>query len=190
MNLFKKLYKMQEKMDAVVKNKKGHNYRYADLATVLKEIKPLLNEVGLLLVQGFEIVDGYLQIQTSLLDADNPEQQLNHDCQWPIAGLTLQQVGSARSYLCRYSLLTMFVVPIVDDDDGALAYEAAREESAHELQAKAFINVLEDDKTKAKGHWQTYSQSDRKAIFDLLDADTQKFMRSKAWKELGDAAAE
>lgn len=128
-NLAKALAAFQAEMPTVAKDKKAvvkhkegggqHSYTYTDLASLTREVIPILNKHGLAFItaprmtpNGYELV-GYL-IHTS---GEQVEGSL------PIFGRQ-QEMGSALSYSRRYLLGCMTGVVTEDDDDGARAARA------------------------------------------------------------------
>ena len=92
--------------------------RYADLATVLKTVRPVLAKHGIALVQTTDILDGTLVLVTRLLWRDEeilgryPVQPVKNDP---------QGLGSAMTYARRYALQAIVGVAADDDDDGNAA---------------------------------------------------------------------
>ena len=92
--------------------------RYADLATVLKTVRPVLAKHGIALAQTTDIHDGQLVLVTRLLWNDEeilgryPVQPTKQDP---------QGLGSAMTYARRYALQAIVGVAADDDDDGNAA---------------------------------------------------------------------
>lgn len=92
--------------------------RYADLATVLKTVRPVLAKHGIALVQTTDILDGTLVLVTRLLWRD--EEILGR---YPVQPTKAdpQGLGSAMTYARRYALQAIVGVAADDDDDGNAA---------------------------------------------------------------------
>ena len=49
LNLYQKLHKVQSRVNGLGKDKDGQNFKYVSGTKVLDAIKPIMNEIGLLL---------------------------------------------------------------------------------------------------------------------------------------------
>lgn len=120
-NLNKAMFEFQKKVQKIKKDSKNEHFKntYASLSKILDAVVPVLTECGIVLVQSpmrdvlitrlTHIESGeFMECQHELVmkDPNNP-----------------QAIGSAMSYARRYSLTSMLVLNI-DDDDG----EAARQD--------------------------------------------------------------
>ena len=93
--------------------------RYADLATVLKTVRPVLARHGIALVQATRVEDdGRVLLITRLLWRD--EEVVGY---YPISPVKNdpQGMGSAMTYARRYALQAIVGVAADDDDDGNAA---------------------------------------------------------------------
>jgi hypothetical protein len=105
-----KLLEFQKQISVIKKDAKNPHFKntYATLKQVLSEVKPVLNEVGLLITQpidergiGTVITDGKDSISSFI----------------PIpVGLAPQPLGSAISYFRRYTICSLLALEIDDDD--------------------------------------------------------------------------
>ena len=105
-----KLLEFQKQISVIKKDAKNPHFKntYATLKQVLSEVKPILNEVGLLITQpidergiGTVITDGKDSISSFI----------------PIpVGLAPQPLGSAISYFRRYTICSLLALEIDDDD--------------------------------------------------------------------------
>ena len=110
MDLTNKLLEFQKQISVIKKDAKNPHFKntYATLKQVLSEVKPILNEVGLLITQpidergiGTVITDGKDSISSFI----------------PIPqGLAPQPLGSAISYFRRYTICSLLALEIDDDD--------------------------------------------------------------------------
>ena len=112
--------------------------RYADLATVLKTVRPVLARHGIALVQTTDILDGVTVLVTRLLWRD--EEILGRYPMQPTKA-DPQGLGSAMTYARRYALQANVGVDADDDDyDGNAASapkpSAPRVEDTAALTAK------------------------------------------------------
>lgn len=108
----KKLLDFQQKVNAIQKDGKNPHFKssYATLNNIISEVKPLLNEMGLLLSQPV-IKD---QVHTIITDSESGE-EYDSSISLPV-GLTPQQMGSAITYYRRYLLAGVLSLEMEDDD--------------------------------------------------------------------------
>lgn len=96
---------------------------YADLATVVETVRPVLAKHGLSYLQGCSDGDKTVTITTRLLHRSG--EWIEDSLSMPTGQNTAQAVGSALSYGRRYSLMAILgLAP--EDDDGAAASAAPR----------------------------------------------------------------
>ena len=119
--------------------------RYADLATVLKTVRPVLARHGIAMTQTTQILDGALVLVTRLHWRD--EELAGY---YPINPTKAdpQGYGSAMTYARRYALQAIVGVAADDDDDGNAA-SAAPSKPAHDELAEVIgkvkaCNALDD----------------------------------------------
>lgn len=96
-----------------------YSYTYADLASVLEHVRPVLAAHDLVVAQDTRIEDGRLCVYTTLWHTSGESLRFG-----PLSGpmgQTWQQVGSAITYARRYALLAALGIAADDDDDGAAA---------------------------------------------------------------------
>jgi hypothetical protein len=140
--LTERLLDFQRQIQVIKKDAKNPHFKntYATLAHVLSEIKPILNDVGLLITQpiddrgiGTVISDGKESISSFI-----PMPQ----------GLQPQPLGSCISYFRRYTVCSLLSLEI--DDDDANAATNAKPLATKEIIAKAKHGhfTLEQIKTK------------------------------------------
>lgn len=111
--------------------------RYADLATVLKTVRPVLARHGIAMTQTTQILDGALVLVTRLHWRD--EELAGY---YPINPTKAdpQGYGSALTYARRYALQAIVGVAADDDDDGNAA-SAAPSKPAHDELAEVIGKV-------------------------------------------------
>jgi hypothetical protein len=102
-----------------------YSYTYADLASILKLIRPHLAKQGLSVLQPVSVeAKGAVVVRTILLHASG--QWLSEKLTWPVTdGSDAQKVGSGISYGRRYGYCAMVGIQPEDEDDDA---EQAREQ--------------------------------------------------------------
>lgn len=108
----KQLLEFQRKVNAIKKDGKNPHFKstYATLTQILSEVKPILSDIGLVLLQ--PIKDG--KVGTILLDESGKEIATSY-IDLP-TGLNPQQMGSAITYYRRYTLASLLSLEIEDDD--------------------------------------------------------------------------
>jgi hypothetical protein len=120
---FTALAQAQAELENASKNAANPHFRskYADLAEVLNTVRPVFARHGLSIVQstGF---DGEKVTVTTLV-AHKDGGYLTADASCVPAKTDAQGVGSATTYLRRYSLAAMAGVAQEDDDGNAAAHE-------------------------------------------------------------------
>jgi hypothetical protein len=137
LNLYQKLLVIQKKINGLGKDKKSNNYSYVTGDKVLGEIKPLMNELGLLLKQ--EVISIHnermdyktgigtpyekpkseilskVMMQFTWIDTESGDKDVN------LFGANGQNdwekgLGSALTYAERYFLLKFFHISTDEDD--------------------------------------------------------------------------
>ena len=134
LNLYQKLLVIQKKINGLGKDKKSFSYSYVTGDKVLGEIKPLMNELGLILKQEILSIDNLkmdyqtkngskteilskVMMQFTWIDTESGEKDVNS------FGANGQNdfekgLGSALTYAERYFLLKFFhIATDVDDID-------------------------------------------------------------------------
>lgn len=114
-----KLLKFQQKVEAIKKDSKNPFFKsnYFDINSLLKEIKPILNELELTLIQPLTTIEGRPALRTILLDGEKElvnDLVILPDLQDP------QKMGSAITYYRRYSIQSLLLLQ-AEDDDGNMA---------------------------------------------------------------------
>lgn len=104
-------------------NTGSYTIKYASLSAVLAEAKRCLAESSMSLSQVPTVEDGHLAIKTMLID-EKGRYIIFDPIVFPLPR-DPQAIGSAITYGRRYALVTIFGMP-VDDDDGRTATEQAR----------------------------------------------------------------
>lgn len=114
----------QAAMPAIVKDRvakigPGREYRYADLATILATVRPVLGAHGLALTQRTQIRGEAIVLLTELRHSSGEVL----DSEYPVAaiGARHQDMGGALTYARRYALCGLVGIAADEDDDGASA---------------------------------------------------------------------
>jgi hypothetical protein len=119
-DLFTALIKAQSQMGSAVKDAKNPHFRsrYASLAAVIDAIIPVLNANGVGVLQLPSIEGSEVRLTTILMHSSG--QRLSSTVGAPLGKRQdAQSVGSAITYLRRYSLQSIMGLPVEDDDGNA-----------------------------------------------------------------------
>tara|TARA_R110002012_G_scaffold296123_1_gene493259 strand:- start:264 stop:941 length:678 start_codon:yes stop_codon:yes gene_type:complete len=146
-DLFTALIKAQSQMGSAVKDAKNPHFRsrYASLAAVIDAVIPVLNANGVGVLQLPSIEGSEVQLTTILMHSSG--QRLSSTVGAPMAKKQdAQAVGSAITYLRRYSLQSIMGLPVEDDDGNAASRRQPQrrqvpEKSAQTVADKAFAAV-------------------------------------------------
>jgi hypothetical protein len=129
------LAKAQGEIQDAFKN--AHNAHlknsYADLASILKEVRAAFSKNGLSVTQfpSYEETNGVVTVATMLLHSSG--QWMRGEISAPCEKRTAQAVGSATTYCRRYALAA--IAGIAQDDDDGQDGQDASEASATQSQA-------------------------------------------------------
>jgi hypothetical protein len=129
--------------EAKVQMKSGgsYGYKYADLADTIQQIRPVLAQHGLAVLQSPVSHDNdTVSIYTTIIHTSG--QQLTFGPLTLPAGRTAQETGSAITYGRRYALLSCLGLA-AEDDDGASA--APRRSSAQQSKPQPVKPVSEQE---------------------------------------------
>ena len=119
-DLFTALIKAQSEMGSAVKDSKNPHFRsrYASLAAVIDAVIPVLNANGVGVLQLPSIEGSEVRLTTILMHSSG--QRLSSTVGAPLGKKQdAQAVGSAITYLRRYSLQSIMGLPVEDDDGNA-----------------------------------------------------------------------
>jgi hypothetical protein len=155
-----------------------YKYAYADLADVLAAVVPALSKHGLAILQrpGVTVSDDGLQIvevETILAHTSGASVAMN--LKLPVGSIEMQSVGSAITYLRRYSLLSLLgVAPAGEDDDGAAARQKPRERRPVVAKGPALITEAQVQKV-----WNTAGAKARESVgADDVDDHSKVIVRT------------
>jgi hypothetical protein len=112
MEIYKKLYEVQKQVGKISKDMDNPFYKskYFDVNKLIEHILPVLQEQKIVLTQ--PILDG--SVSSILTDVESGE-QLKSDMELP-KGIDPQKMGSAVTYLRRYTLQSLLALQAEDDD--------------------------------------------------------------------------
>jgi hypothetical protein len=196
MNIYQKLHKIQSAILGLGKDKKGNNYEYVTGNKVLSEIKPLMNDLGLLLKQEVISIDNVRQdyatrngnkseinskvmMRFTWVDVETGEKDEN------LFGANGQNdwdkgVGSALTYGERYFLLKYFHIATDEDDIDNPDRKKEEPETIKDNTAE-ISKLLESSKTleELQTNYKSLSESDQKKFASLTTAIKQKLSITK-----------
>lgn len=122
------LAKAQGEMENASKNSQNPHFKskYADLAEILNTVRPVLSKHGLAVTQFPAFEGGTAHVETILTHASG--EWMSGTCSAPVQKSDPQGVGSALTYLRRYSLAA--VCGLAQEDDDANAASKGPKQSA------------------------------------------------------------
>lgn len=122
------LAKAQGEMENASKNSQNPHFKskYADLAEILNTVRPVLSKHGLAVTQFPAFESGTAHVETILTHASG--EWMSGTCSAPVQKSDPQGVGSALTYLRRYSLAA--VCGLAQEDDDANAASKGPKQSA------------------------------------------------------------
>lgn len=137
-NIYAKLLKFQGKVEAIKKDSTNPAFRskYFDINSLLEEVLPVMQEVGLIITQCVEAgPEGKMMLITTLADPDSGETM--NASMWLPSCTKPQEYGSAITYFRRYSIQSMLAL-MAEDDDGNTASGRAPTTSSAAKPAGSF----------------------------------------------------
>lgn len=201
MSIYKKLLDIQKSIKGLGKDKNGNNYQYVTGSKVLEHIKPLMNDLGLILKQEIVSIENQRQDYTlkngtnkseiltkvmmkfTWIDTDTGEKDEN------LFGANGQNdwekgLGSALTYAERYFLLKYFHIPTDSDDvdnflrDGKIEDAIDEAETLDDLK-KIYNELSEKDKkrfAKQVKEKRIVLEGKENALPQLTDGVMQKYI--------------
>jgi len=168
-HLFKALADFQQEVPVIHRSTQGYGYTYADLPRIFEVINPLLKKHGLAFTQ---LING-TQIATCLFHIESGE-SIESKIDIPqgviLKGMNeFQVLGSAITYLRRYSLSSMLGL-VTDKDTDASGEQVKQEPKKPLIDNKRFEEALiaiENGK---------YTVAQLKAGFELTEVQTKAIL--------------
>ncbi len=145
-DLFTALIKAQSQMGSAVKEAKNPHFRsrYASLAAVIDAVIPVLNANGVGVLQLPSIEGSEVQLTTILMHSSG--QRLSSTVGAPLGKKQdAQAVGSAITYLRRYSLQSIMGLPVEDDDGNAASRSQRRQPQRRQVPETAAPTQADKD---------------------------------------------
>lgn len=172
------LCESQKAFARIVKDTVNPFYKseYATLPSVIEATRTALATNGIAVVQGLGFDAGNCTITTSLIHKSG--QWVRSIAETPLSKQDAQGVGSAATYLRRYSLQAMLNISSEDDDDGNTA--SAKQERPQVVRAstvtqqlRASVNMdsepneFDDHMARPKAEGPTISEAQAKRFFAM-----------------------
>ena len=157
-SLAMRLHLFHQKVGTLTKSRKAkagaYSYSYFDINAIIDEVKPILNECGIVMMQPLDMIDGKLVMRTILINAYDSADRMEFTC--PLAMLNkAQDMGSQTTYYRRYTAQSLLFLE-AEDDDGKRANQSittaqvnqiaslASDETIQTLLDKKGMNCLDD----------------------------------------------
>ena len=189
MSIYKKLLTIQQKINGLGKDKATYNYKYVTGDKLLGEIKPMMNDLGLLLKQEILSIENTRQdyetkngskseilskvmMQFTWIDVETGETDVN------LFGANGQNdwekgLGSALTYAERYFLLKYFHIATDEDDIDNNQRKTSAPVEAKQVQATIDIPRLEtrlnacNDVAELGKVYKSFTPAEQKAVATL-----------------------
>jgi len=134
-NIATALIKAQTELANPSKNQQGYGYKYADLSSILDQVKPVLQKHGLAITQtSSDDGNGKVGVTTTLLHESG--EFISDTLRLPIPEMkgttSTQAAGAALTYARRYALSSILNIAADEDTDAATNEKAP--------QKKGFVN--------------------------------------------------
>lgn len=130
----------------IVKNRSGHNTRYADFAAIARAVDPILGQHGL--SYRFRTSQNGAINVTCILSHNaghSEENTLSAAADTSGAKNAIQSIGSTLTYLQRYSLVQALGLAASDDDDGRASSDGTTiTDEQREIIQAAIVHVAAD----------------------------------------------
>lgn len=116
MSIYQKWFEAQKRLGPIEKDSVNPHFKnkYFDINTLIAEMKPVLQAVGLIVLQPLTVIDGKTAILTLVVDPETGE-KIEHPLYLPESS-DPQKMGSAITYYRRYALTSLFFLEAEDDD--------------------------------------------------------------------------
>ena len=177
--------KVQQDIEKVGKDAKNSHFRsgYATLGAVLETVRPACNKHGVLLEISPGSVDGEMVTCTIALEHAETGQHRHWVSTFPLVKRDPQGVLATVTYMSRAALVSIFALPVVDDD-GETAVGRAPQQAAtiNNTQATAILKLVDEtdsDLTKLLGAYRINKLGDMPAdrfthVISLLEKKKQR----------------
>ena len=188
--LFAALAKAQAEIENAAKNAANPHFRsrYADLAEVLNTVRPVFAKHGLSIVQSTGFDGSLVSVTTLVGHAEGGFITSTASC--VPAKTDAQGVGSATTYLRRYSLAAMAGIAQEDDDGNAAAHDRKPQvrqiAKVSEAQRAELQDLIDQTGTEVEKFCRFFRVS---SLSDLPAADFDRAKRMLEQKKEQEASA-
>jgi hypothetical protein len=184
------LAKAQGKIQNVTKDAKNPHFKsdYATLDAITDMVRPVFAEFGLAVVQIPTFADGIVTVETLVTHSSG--QWVRGATSAPVSKADAQGVGSATTYLRRYSLAAIAAIAQTDDDGNAASQQPAQRTAAPVkatapkgyddwwadivATADTGMDALRAAWKASKGEYRDYTTSQHNAKWEALKAKAAK----------------
>ncbi len=143
--------------------------RYADLASIIETVKPILLKNGLTVIQGSEADGNIVTVRTRIVHVSG--EWIETSLTMAAAGSDPQKIGSAITYARRYSISSFLNIAADDDDDGE---ENRKKENQKAPEPVKNQNQAIHQKPAPAKKEQNPLDKELLSILDMIEADRQK----------------
>lgn len=149
MSIYPKLLELQKTVGAVTKDSKNpyFNSAYFDINKLIEVLKPTLNTLGLVVYQPVEHINGESILKTLVVDSETGE-KVESSIALP-SGIEPQKMGSAITYLRRYTLQSLLFLQAEDDDGSAASPKNISKPSQYPQTAQQVKKVIQNPNVEA-----------------------------------------
>lgn len=114
---YTKLLEVQKKLKPIIKDATNPFFKskYADINSVLAEVRPILSECGVIVTQPIVSLDNKDVLMTHIINAETGESMIQSSIRIPDIQ-DVQKLGAAITYLRRYALVAALSLEQEDDD--------------------------------------------------------------------------
>jgi len=178
------LVQAQGEMENALKNATNPHFRsqYADLAEIVNTTRPVLTKHGLSVVQSPSFSDGVVSLETMILHTSG--QWISTICSAVPVKTDPQGIGSAITYLRRYSLAAACGIA-QEDDDGERA--AGRGEGQSPRRAAQNAQLASDGQLNEIAqamHHDLITEEERQGVQNWLQANKGNITQLQALQAL------
>lgn len=159
---------------------KSTKFKYADLQAILAAVKPALNKHGFFLWQKVTSDEKTVSVETFLSHSSGTLSSGVLSIPYATGPQTAQNIGSVRTYACRYSLATFLCVAADDDNDGQQVETTAILPQLAQGVKDAAARCATKGTKAYQEFFQSQSLEDRKALIDLGIHESLKVVAKQA----------
>lgn len=124
LTLEQKILEIRKSVQYLQKSTEGHRYTYVKESDVLAEIRPKMDELGVLLIQdmvSFQIVDGLAvaEFKHEWIDVDDVNAKISCSITLTDQAGDPKKIGGLCTYAMKYHLFKFFNIPMDNEDPDA-----------------------------------------------------------------------